>query len=161
MTIQEKTVSQSQVETFHIVRPNDLNPAGRLFGGTLMSWIDEVAALVARRHAQMNVTTGSVDNLKFLSAVYLEEMLVMKGKVTHVGTCSMEIKVETFVEHINGQRDLVNVAYFTLIGLDDTDKPAPLPKLKLETEEDRIEWEKANKRRELRRKQAQEGFHFY
>ena len=66
MNFRAKTVKESIVETVHIIRPSDLNDAGRLFGGVLMQWIDEVAALVAKRHSQMNVTTASVDNLQFL-----------------------------------------------------------------------------------------------
>ena len=47
MEFRAKTVAESRVETVHIIRPTDLNDAGRLFGGVLMQWIDEVAALVA------------------------------------------------------------------------------------------------------------------
>ena len=42
----ERTVSDSRVETVHMVRPNHMNAAGRLFGGQLMQWLDEVAGLV-------------------------------------------------------------------------------------------------------------------
>ena len=66
MNMEAKTVSESLVETVHVVRPNHLNGANRLFGGILMQWIDEVAAIVAKRHCNCNVTTASVDNLTFL-----------------------------------------------------------------------------------------------
>ena len=55
MKVESRKVSDSRVETVHIVRPNHLNAAGRLFGGMLMQWIDEVAALVAKRHTHTNV----------------------------------------------------------------------------------------------------------
>jgi len=147
-----KTVAQSMVETYHIIKPIDLNSANRLYGGTLMGWIDEVAVLVARKHAQMSVVTGSVTNLKFLHGAYLRDTIVLSGKATYVGNTSMEVKVETSVEHINGKRELINIAYFTMVGLDDNDKPTKLPGLLLETEEDREEWEHARQRRELARK---------
>ena len=92
MNFRAKTVKESIVETVHIIRPSDLNDAGRLFGGVLMQWIDEVAALVAKRHSH---------------------------------------------------------------------RPTTLPRLILESEEDRKEWERAEIRRSLRRKQREEGFHFY
>lgn len=149
------------VETVHIIRPIDLNDSGRLFGGVLMQWIDEVAALVAKRHSQMNVTTASVDNLRFLHGAYQRDVIVIVGKVTHVGNTSMEVKVETYVEHVDGDRDLINRAFLTLIGLGDDNRPTPLPRLILETEEDRKEWERAEIRRSLREKQSQKGFHFY
>ncbi|MBR6114991.1 MAG: acyl-CoA thioesterase [Oscillospiraceae bacterium] len=161
MERRDKTVAESAVETFHILMPSDMNDSGRLFGGTLMCWIDEVAGLVGRRHAQMNVTTGSVDNLKFLRGAYLRDMLVLTGKVTHVGNASMEVKVETFIERSGGERELINRAYLTMVGLDENDKPCRLPRLILETEEDKREWERAETRRQIRKKQSEEGFHFY
>lgn len=62
----ERTVSDSRVETVHMVRPNHMNAAGRLFGGQLMQWLDEVAGLVAKRHIRGNVITASVDNLRLV-----------------------------------------------------------------------------------------------
>lgn len=161
MKFRAKTVAESKVETVHIIRPTDLNDAGRLFGGILMQWIDEVAALVAKRHSQMNVTTASVDNLRFLQGAFQRDVIVIIGRVTHVGNTSMEVKVETYVEHTDGKRDLINRAFLTEIGLGEDNRPAILPRLILETEEDRKEWERAEMRRTLRAKQRKEGFHFY
>ena len=161
MERRDKTVAESRVETIHLVMPSDMNDSGRLFGGALMCWIDEVAGLVGRRHAQMNVTTGSVDNLKFLRGAYLRDMVVVSGKVTHVGNASMEVKVESFIENSTGERELINRAYLTMVGLDENDKPCRLPRLILETEEDRMEWQRAQTRREIRQRQSSEGFHFY
>ena len=161
MERRDKTVAESRVETIHLVMPSDMNDSGRLFGGRLMCWIDEVAGLVGRRHAQMNVTTGSVDNLRFLRGAYLRDMVVVSGKVTHVGNASMEVKVESFIESSTGERELINRAYLTMVGLDENDKPCRLPRLILETEEDQLEWQRAQTRREIRQRQSSEGFHFY
>ncbi|MGN0395050.1 MAG: acyl-CoA thioesterase [Coprococcus sp.] len=161
MELRDKTVADSRVETCHIIRPSDLNSVGRLFGGTLMAWIDEVAVLVAKRHSQMSVTTGSVDNLKFLKGAYLKDTIIISGKVTYVGNTSMEVKVETYVEHISGHRELINKAFLTLIGLDENDKPCRLPRLILQTDEDKLEWDRAERRRELRKQQKEDGFHFF
>ena len=161
MERRDKTVAESRVETIHLVMPSDMNDSGRLFGGALMCWIDEVAGLVGRRHAQMNVTTGSVDNLKFLRGAYLRDMVVVSGKVTHVGNASTEVKVESFIENSTGERELINRAYLTMVGLDENDRPCRLPRLILETEEDQMEWQRAQTRREIRQRQSSEGFHFY
>ncbi len=161
MERRDKTVAESRVETFHIIMPQDMNDSGRLFGGRLMCWIDEVAGLVGRRHAQMNVTTGTVENLKFLRGAYLREMIVITGKVTFVGNSSMEVKVESFVENTGGDRELINRAYLTMVGLDENDRPCRLPRLILVTEEDRREWDQAALRREIRQKQRAEGIFFY
>lgn len=156
--IEERKVSESRVETVHMVRPNHLNAAGRLFGGILMQWLDEVAGLVAKRHTRSNVITASVDNLRFIKGAYQKDVIVIIGKVTYVGNTSMEVRVDTYVENVDGMRRPINRAYFTMVALDENDKPRKAPRLILETEEERAEWQAAEKRREMRIKRKEEGF---
>ena len=144
-----KTVDDSRVETVHIVRPNHLNGANRLFGGILMQWIDEVAGIVAKRHSMTNVTTAAVDDLTFLRGAYQNDMVVIKGKITWVGTTSMEVCVDTYVENVNKERQWINNAYFVMVALDENDKPVKVPRLALQTEEERRTWEIADERRRL------------
>ena len=158
MSVDKREVSESVVATVHMVRPNHLNASGRLFGGVLMQWIDEVAGLVAKRHARMNVTTASVDNLKFLHGAYQRDVIVIIGKATYVGRTSMEVKVDTYIEANDGSRTLINRAYFTMVGLDENDRPAVIPRLVLTTEKEKEEWENAKKRREIRMLRKEEGF---
>lgn len=153
-----RRVEDSIVETVHIVRPNHLNGAERLFGGILMQWIDEVAALAAKRHTHRNVITASVDNLSFLKGAYQRDVIVIRGKVTYVGRTSMEVKVDSYVENIDGERILINRAFFTMVALNDHDKPVVVPELELVTEEERQEWEKAKLRREMRMRRKEEDF---
>ena len=150
MSTTTKKVSDSATETLHIVRPNHLNAAGRLFGGVLMQWIDELAGLVAKRHSHMNVTTASVDNLGFLKGAYQRDVVVISGKITYVGNTSMEVRVDSYVEDLDGVRTPINRAYFTMVALDENDKPCTVPRLTLTTDEEREEWEKAKLRKEVR-----------
>ena len=145
-----KTVDDSRVETVHIVRPNHLNGANRLFGGILMQWIDEVAGIVAKRHCMGNVTTASVDNLTFLSGAYQNDMIVIRGKLTWVGNTSMEVCVDTYVESPNGKRVRINNAHFMMVALDENDKPVPVPKLILQTEDEHLAWAHGEERRRIR-----------
>ena len=146
-----KTVADSRVETVHIVRPNHLNGANRLFGGILMQWIDEVAGIVAKRHSKHNVTTAAVDNLTFLHGAYQNDMVVITGKLTWVGSSSMEVCVDTYVEHRDGERQRINNAHFIMVALDENDNPAPVPKLLLQTEEEKLAWEHGEERRRIRK----------
>jgi acyl-CoA hydrolase len=145
-----KTVDDSRVETVHIVRPNHLNGANRLFGGILMQWLDEVAGIVAKRHCMTNVTTAAVDDLTFLHGAYQNDMVVIKGKITWVGSTSMEVCVDTYVENVNRQREWINNAYFIMVALDENDRPVPVPKLILQTEDEHLAWERGEERRRLR-----------
>ena len=150
MDIAAKTVDESRVETVYIVRPNHLNGANRLFGGILMQWIDEVAGIVAKRHSMGNVTTASVDNLTFLHGAYQNEMVVIQGKMTWVGKSSMEVCVDTYVENHLGERTRINNAHFMMVALDENDKPRCVPKLILQTEDERLAWEHGEERRRIR-----------
>ncbi|WP_122643372.1 acyl-CoA thioesterase [Luxibacter massiliensis] len=156
--VEERKVADSRVETVHMVRPNHLNAAGRLFGGILMQWLDDVAGLVAKRHSRSNIITASVDNLRFIQGAYQKDVIVIIGKVTYVGHTSMEIRVDTYVENIEGMRFPINRAYFTMVALDENDKPKKVPRLILESEEEKAEWEAAKKRRDMRIKRKEEGF---
>ena len=136
---ERRRISDSKVESLHLVRMTHLNGAGRLFGGMLMQWIDEVAALVAKKHSRMNITTASIDHLQFLRGAFQNDVIVLQGKVTYVGRTSMDVKVETYVEDRDGGRTLINCAYITEVALGKDGKPAEVPRLILETEEDRRE----------------------
>lgn len=156
--MQPKHISDTMIEQVYQVRPEHLNGSGRLFGGRLMEWIDEVAGLVAMRHAQSNVITASVDNLKFIRGVYQGDLLVLIGKMTYVGHTSMEVRVDTYVETLDGMRRPVNRAYLVQVAVDQKDKPVRVPGLIVETESEKAEWEAGIRRRAMRKQRKEEGF---
>ena len=103
--------------------------------------------------------TASVDNLRFIHGAYNGEIVVIIGKVTYVGTTSLEVRLDTYVEHIDdGMRYPINRAYFTMVALDENDKPKPVPGLIVESESEKAEWEAAKKRREMRLRRKEEGY---
>lgn len=156
--METRTVSDSIVETAHIVRPQHLNSAGKMFGGTLMQWIDETAGLVARRHSHANVITASVDNLSFLRSASQNDVIILVGKITFVGRTSMEIRVDTYCEEADGTRRPINRAYLTMVALDRNGAPKEVSGLSLCAPEEEMEWEGGKKRREMRILRRQEGF---
>ena len=156
--MEAKRVTDSLTEQLHIIIPSHINGTGRLFGGELLKWIDEVAGATARRHCGSNVTTVAIDNLYFKAGAYINDIVVLIGKVTHVGNTSMEIRVDTYREDTQGLRHPINRAYFVMVAIGDDDRPIPVPPLILETEMDNFEWNNAEKRRELHLLRRKEGF---
>lgn len=153
-----KKISDSQIEHIYQVRPEHLNSAGRLFGGRLMEWIDEMAALVGMRHAQSSIVTASVDNLKFIRGAFQGDLIVLIGRLTYVGNTSMEVRVDAYVESMDGIRKPINRAYLTLVAVDCQGKPVRVPELIISNESEKAEWEAAIRRREMRRQRKEEGF---
>ena len=121
----------------------------RLFGGQIMAWIDVIGAVAARRYTQKAVTTVCIDHLTFLKPAYLNDTVVQEAKVTWTGKTSLEVRVDSLVEHLDGNRELINVAYAVFVALDDDDRPSSVPPFIPETEEEKEEYQAA----ELRRKQ--------
>ena len=58
--------------------------------------------------------------------------------------------MDSFVEHLDGTRTLVNRAFAVYVALDENDKPTPVPPFIPETEEEQADWEAAVKRRNIR-----------
>lgn len=154
----EKSVKDSYAEQVQILTQKDMNGYNRLFGGRLMEWIDIVASVVARRHSGRNVTTAVVDTLTFRAPAHLNDTVILCGRITYVGRTSMEVCVETYVEHLDSSRTLINTAYVIIIAIDENEKPVEVPRLKLETEDEKAEWTLAEKRAEIRKQRRKEMF---
>ena len=156
--MQAKTVRESRTEQVQLVRNTHINGNKRLFGGALMQWIDTVGGGVARRHSGREVTTACVDNLQFRSAVVINSTVVLVGKMTYVGRTSMEVRVDTFMESLEGIRTLVNTAYLVFVALDDQNRPIPVPRLILETDQEKAEFKNGARRQSLRKERRDQGY---
>ncbi len=73
MEMEKRKVSDSIVETVHMVRPQHLNASDRLFGGALMQWIDDEGRYGGKTSHRRNVITASVDSLSFLRGAYVKD----------------------------------------------------------------------------------------
>ena len=122
----------------------------RLFGGQMMAWIDIVGAVAARRYTQRAVTTVCIENLTFLNPAYLNDTVVQEAQVTWTGNTSLEVRVDSYVEQLDGTRKRVNRAYAVFVALDDEDRPAPVPPFEPRTDAERREYEAALERRRIR-----------
>lgn len=153
----KRTVDYSKTEQVHLVQPAHLNGGNRLFGGTLLNWIDEVAAIVAMRHAGVKtVTTAAVDGLDFKAGAYLNDLIVLVGYIIYTGKTSMEVRVDTYVESTDGMRRIINRADIILVAIDENDKPTEIPQLELENDFQREQFMQAKHRKEIRRAQDKE-----
>lgn len=154
----EKRLKDSYTEQTYLIMSQHINGSGRLFGGQLLAWLDELAGIVAMRHAGSNVITASIDNLQFKRGAHLNELIVLVGRVTYVGNSSMEIRIDTYVEEHDGTRYPINRAYFVMVALDEREMPKRVPRLKVETVEQQAEWASAEKRNQLRKQRKEEGY---
>ena len=143
-----KSAACSHSEFVQILRQENMNGANRLFGGHLMTWMDEVAAVSARRYAEGPVTTACIENIRFLRPAHLNETIVITGRVIWTGRTSMEVLVTAETEDYHAQRTLIADAHFVLVALDEKEeRPRAVAPLLPETEEERALFEDAQNRR--------------
>lgn len=155
----KKRVEDSLTEQTYLVMHKHINGYGRLFGGQLMAWIDELAGIVSQRHSGSQITTACIDQLNFKHPVMLGDTLVMIGRITYVGTSSMEVRIDSYVEDLEGMRRMINRAYVVMVAIDvETGKSKKVPGLIVETESQKAEWEGGIRRMELRKQRKLEGF---
>ena len=70
--------------------------------------------------------------------------------MTWVGSSSMEVCVDTYVESRSGRRERINNAHFMMIALDENDKPIRVPRLILQTDDEHLAWSHGEERKRIR-----------
>ena len=144
-----------------IVLPPDTNSQGTMFGGKLMSYIDDVAAIAAMRHARSAIVTASTDSVDFLAPIHAGNSVCLEAFVTYTGTSSMEVIVRVKAEDlVTGERTLCALSFLTMVGIGEDGKPCPVPQVIPETEEEKELFETAKKRAEIRKQRRKESQYF-
>ena len=154
-----KFVRDSRVEQVYMLMYEHMNGYGRLFGGQLMEWIDVVAGVVARRHSGCEVTTASIDRLEFIAPAFIGDTIVLDGRITFAGRTSMEVRVDTYVEKLDGRKERINRAYLVMVALGKDGRPAVVPTLIPETEEEKAEYVAGMRRKQARSPHPKEPIH--
>jgi acyl-CoA hydrolase len=131
--------------------PTDANVLGNVFGGAIMRYMDEVAAIVAWRHAGRNCVTASIDRMNFWRPVFVGNVLILKAAVNYVGETSMEVGVRIEAQDTStGKLTHTGSCYLTYVGIDDKRRPVKIPKLELTSAVERKRYREALTRRKLR-----------
>lgn len=134
-----------------LVLPNDTNTFGNLMGGRLMYWMDIAAGIAAGKHCNAPCMTASVDNLSFKNPIKLGNIVHIEATVTRAFNTSMEIFLKVWGEDIVHQfRYESNEAYFTFVALDPNNRPREIPKIIVETEQEKKLYDGALRRRQIR-----------
>ena len=146
-----KRPSESEMTTARLMKPTDANVLGNVFGGAIMRYMDEIAAIVAWRHAGKNVVTASIDRMNFYAPVYVGNLLILKASVNYVGKTSMEIGVRLEAQDPTTRKGThTGSCYLTYVALDEKGKPTPIPPLVVATPNERRRFNEALARRKLR-----------
>ncbi len=133
--------------------PVEANNLGSVFGGIILAEIDRVAYITASRHAFAPCLTASFDRVDFIAPVHVGDIVQLDAQVTFVRRTSMEIWIQVSAERIDAERaQLVGNAFVTMVAIDSSGRPIPVPELVLTSEEERLRFEEGRRRMDERRK---------
>jgi acyl-CoA hydrolase len=153
MSLVPKSAEESVTEMVQVVLPNDANPLGFILGGTVMHLIDIAGAIACYRYARQRVVTAAVDDLQFLHAIRVGDLIILRARVTCVFHTSMEVQVEVFSEEaLTGVRQHTSRAFLTFVAIDENGTKVPVPPLIVESEAQEHLCRDAQLRREQRLK---------
>lgn len=154
--MEKKPIKASRIVQNRLVLPADTNNLQTIFGGKVLAYIDEVAALAAMKHSNRIAVTAAIDSVNFLSPVKAGDAIQLEAFVTSTGKSSMEVYVRvTSQNFVTSEEKLTTEAFVTMVALDENGNPTPVPQVYPETEEEKALHESAPLRRENRQQQAE------
>lgn len=106
--------------------PKDTNVYGTIFGGVILSYIDQAGFVEAKRHAPLRWVTASLDRVDFKAPVIEGDIVNLYTRTHRKGTTSITICVDVQAERWStGQTISVTHATMTMVAVDDKGKPIP------------------------------------
>lgn len=146
-------VRPSHATVVRLMVPTDANFMGNVFGGEILSEVDRAAYIAATRHAKTNCVTASIDRVDFILPVHVGEVVEFEAQLTYVGRSAMEVWVRANSEALTGGGPhLVGEAFVTMVALDAAGRPTPVPRLQLDTEDERRRFDQGKRRMEERKR---------
>ena len=108
--------------------PRDTNPHGTIFGGVILSYIDQAGAIEAFHHGAQRVVTVAMDKVVFHAPVYVGDLVSFYGELVRLGRTSITVKVEVEAElpTRSAPARRVTEAVITYVNVDERGAPTPI-----------------------------------
>jgi acyl-CoA thioesterase YciA len=108
--------------------PADTNANGDIFGGWVLSQMDQAGGIAAVERAEGRVATIAVEAMTFIRPVKVGDVLCVYTSVDRVGRTSMRIHIEAWARRFHSRlREKVTDAHFTFVAIDENGRPRPVP----------------------------------
>ncbi|MCL9809512.1 acyl-CoA thioesterase [Flavobacterium luminosum] len=119
------------------VKPEDLNANHSLFGGRLLAWIDEEAALYSIVQLEnTRVVTKHMSEINFISSAKQGDIIEIGIEVVKFGSSSLTLRCE--VRNMMTRETIITIDSITMVNLDKEGKPLPHGKTEVEYVRNRI-----------------------
>lgn len=149
--MKKTAICETKTVQTRLVMPPDTNHLDTIFGGKVLAYIDEIAALTAMKHANSSVVTASIDSVDFLSSAKVGDSLTLEAYVTYTGTSSMEVYVKVHAHDlIKNEKKLTTESFLTMVAVNEEGKSVPVPGVFPESDEEMRLYSSAPTRKENR-----------
>ena len=113
-----------------LMMPRDTNAHGTIFGGVILSYIDQAGAIEARRQGSRFMVTVSMDKVVFHEPVFVGDLVSFWTETTRIGNTSITVRVEVFAERNPAAPQVVKVteATLTYVAIDHQGQRRPVPR---------------------------------
>ncbi|CAG8460794.1 4933_t:CDS:10 [Paraglomus occultum] len=153
----EKLMRESFAEVVETVLPQHANTLQITFGGQIMKWMEQCSLISATRHARRFLLLASIDSLQFLRPAYVGDCVTVRSIVSCTFHSSLEVYVTVEAENLfTGERYFTNDGFVTMVAVDFTNNPTPVPRAIPQQAEEFAIRENAEERRRRRLWQRRE-----
>jgi acyl-CoA thioesterase YciA len=111
-----------------VMMPRDTNPMGTIFGGIILSYIDQAGAVEALRHTNKKLVTVAMHEVKFLAPVFVGDLVSFYTETVKVGTTSLTVQVTVEARRRLAPHDTARVtqAEVVYVAVDEPGHPVPV-----------------------------------
>lgn len=111
-----------------IMMPCDVNPLGTMFGGLILSYIDQAGAVEARKYSSKHIVTVALHEVKFIAPVFVGDLVSFYTELVKIGTTSITVRVSVDAARGCHADKTVHVtqAEIVYVAIDDDGKPVPV-----------------------------------
>ncbi|RJS95233.1 acyl-CoA thioesterase [Salinisphaera sp. Q1T1-3] len=119
------------------IKPEDLNPNGTLFGGSLLRWIDEEAAIYAIIQLDNpRIVTKYISEINFVSSAVQSDIIELGIEATKFGRTS--ITMHAAVRNMISRKSILTIEELVFVAVDENGKPQPHGKTQITYGRDRF-----------------------
>jgi acyl-CoA thioesterase YciA len=111
-----------------LMMPRDTSPLGTIFGGLILSYIDQAGAIHARQHTKHRLVTVAMHEVKFIAPVFVGDLVSFYVETRRIGRTSITVRVTVDARRGNAPHDTVRVtqAEVVYVAVNEAGKSVPV-----------------------------------
>ena len=111
-----------------VMMPRDTNPMGTIFGGIILSYIDQAGAVEALQHTKKRLVTVAMHEVKFIAPVFVGDLVSFYTETVKIGTTSLTVRVTVEARRRLAPHEITRVtqAEVVYVAVDEPGHPVPI-----------------------------------